>query len=68
MERRLAAIFATDVVGYSSLMANDEAVTLEALKAHRSDIFDPAVKQHHGRIVKLMDDGWNVSKGSNPGV
>ncbi|NNE21231.1 MAG: hypothetical protein HKN11_01340 [Rhizobiales bacterium] len=57
MERRLAAIFAADVVGYSSLMANNEAATLEALKAHRIQIFDPAVKKHRGRIVKLMGDG-----------
>lgn len=57
MDRRLAAIMAADVVGYSSLMADDEAATLEALKEHRIQIFDPAVKQHRGRIVKLMGDG-----------
>lgn len=57
MERRLAAILAADVVGYSSLMADNEAATLEALKEHRIQIFDPAVQKHRGRIVKLMGDG-----------
>ncbi len=57
MERRLAAILEADVVGYSSLMAENEAATLDALKTHRTDVFDPAVERHHGRIVKLMGDG-----------
>ena len=57
MQRRLAAIMAADVVGYSSLMANNEAATLTALKAHRVEVFDPAVERHKGRIVKLMGDG-----------
>ncbi len=57
MERRLAAILAADVVGYSKLMAEEEAGTLAALKAHRADIFDPLVAKHKGRIVKLMGDG-----------
>jgi adenylate cyclase len=57
LQRRLAAILAADVVGYSSLMANDEAATLSALKAHRLEVFDPAVARHKGRIVKLMGDG-----------
>ena len=57
MTRRLAAIFAADVVGYSKLMAEDEAGTLSALKAHRRDLFDPETAKHGGRIVKLMGDG-----------
>ncbi len=57
MERRLAAIFAADVVGYSRLMEHDEAGTLAALKAHRKQFIDPKVTEHHGRIVKLMGDG-----------
>jgi len=55
--RRLAAILAADVVGYSRIMQADEAGTLAALKARRRDILQPMVAQHHGRIVKLMGDG-----------
>jgi len=57
MARRLAAILAADVVGYSRLMAEDEAGTLAALKAHRRDLFDPETAKRGGRIVKLMGDG-----------
>ncbi len=57
MVRRLAAILAADVVGYSKLMAEDEAGTLAALKAHRAELFDPETARHNGRIVKLMGDG-----------
>ena len=57
MERRLAAILAADVVGYSRLMAADEAGTLAALKAHRKEFIEPKIAEHHGRIVKLMGDG-----------
>jgi TolB-like protein/class 3 adenylate cyclase/Tfp pilus assembly protein PilF len=57
MERRLAAILAADVVGYSRLMEQDEAWTMSALKARRHDILNPLVARHHGRIVKLMGDG-----------
>ena len=57
MQRRLAAILAADVVAYSRLMADDEAGTLAALKAHRSELIDPAVARHNGRMVKLMGDG-----------
>jgi len=60
MERRLTAILATDVVGYSRLMELDEAGTLAALKAHRQELIDPAIAEHHGRIVKLMGDGTLV--------
>ena len=55
--RRLAAIMAADVVGYSKLMAEDEAGTLAALKAHRSEVFDPETARRGGRIVKLIGDG-----------
>lgn len=55
--RRLAAILASDVVGYSRMIANDEAGTLAALKRHREIVFDPAVAQYSGRIVKLIGDG-----------
>ena len=54
MERRLAAIFAADVVGYSKLMTEDEETTLVQLKAHRAELFDPKIAEHNGRIVKLM--------------
>ncbi len=57
MERRLAAILATDVVGYSRLIRADEEGTLAALKALRADLIDPKIAEHHGRIVKLMGDG-----------
>ena len=55
--RRLAAILATDVVGYSRMMQADEAQTLAALKARRAKILQPLVARYHGRIVKLMGDG-----------
>jgi adenylate cyclase len=58
--RRLAAILAADVVGYSRMMGADEAGTLAALKRHRETLFDPAVAEHNGRIVKLMGDGTLV--------
>ena len=64
VERRLAAILAADVVGYSRLMGADEAGTLAALKRHRETIFDPAVAAHNGRIVKLIGDGTIVEFGS----
>ena len=57
MERRLAAILAADVVGYTRLMEADEAGTLAALKAHRKYLIDPKVAEHRGRVVKLMGDG-----------
>src|SRR5262249_32636712 len=57
MERRLAAILAADVVGYSRLMERDEAGTLAALKSRRANILQPTVSKHRGRIVKLMGDG-----------
>jgi adenylate cyclase len=57
MERRLAAIMATDVVGYTRLMEADEVGTLAALKSHREELIDPTIADHRGRIVKLMGDG-----------
>ena len=57
MERKLTAILAADVVGYSRLMGKDEAGTLAALKAYRSETIDPRIAEHGGRIVKLMGDG-----------
>jgi adenylate cyclase len=55
--RRLAAIVAADVAGYSRLMGADEEGTLERLKAHRAELIDPAIAAHHGRIVKTTGDG-----------
>jgi adenylate cyclase len=60
VERRLAAILAADVAGYSRLMGTDEVGTLAALKAHRREVVDPAIAQHHGRIVKTTGDGMLV--------
>ena len=57
VQRRLAAILAADVVAYSRLMNVDEISTLEALKAHRRELVDPAIASHHGRIVKTTGDG-----------
>jgi adenylate cyclase len=64
VERRLAAILATDVVGYSHLIEQDEAATLSTLKAIRRDVFDPLLSAHHGRTVKLMGDGAIAEFGS----
>jgi adenylate cyclase len=57
MERRLSAIFAADMVGYSRLMEADEVGTLQRQKAHRAEFIDPALEEFHGRIVKEMGDG-----------
>ncbi len=57
VQRRLAAILAADVVGYSRLIGEDEAGTLEALRAHREKLIEPKVAEHDGRVVKLMGDG-----------
>ena len=58
--RRLAAILAADVAGYSRLMGVDEEGTLERLKAHRRELIDPKIAEHHGRIVKTTGDGLLV--------
>ncbi|MER8530346.1 MULTISPECIES: adenylate/guanylate cyclase domain-containing protein [unclassified Mesorhizobium] len=60
MERRLSAILAADVVGYSRLMGLDEGGTLSALKTHRRDLVDGKIAEHQGRIVKLTGDGMLV--------
>ena len=60
MERKLAAILAADVVGYSRLMGADEAGTLARLKACEAEVIEPAVGGHGGRIVKRMGDGYLV--------
>ena len=57
VQRRLAAILAADVVGYSRLMGEDETGTLAALNAHRKEFIAPKTEEHGGRIVKLMGDG-----------
>ncbi len=60
MERRLAAILAADVVGYTRLMGDDEAGTFERLTALREQVVEPLIAQYRGRIVKLMGDGLLV--------
>src|SRR5438477_2027067 len=60
MERRLTAILAADVVGYSRLMGADEAGTLAALKTIRTDFIEGKIAEHQGRIVKLTGDGMLV--------
>ncbi|WP_428648845.1 tetratricopeptide repeat protein [Roseibium sp.] len=57
MERRLAAILAIDMIGYSRLMAADESGTLKRLKQHRSRLIDPRLAEYRGRIVKTTGDG-----------
>jgi adenylate cyclase len=57
VERRLAALLAADVVGYSYLMERVEAGTLARLKAHRKELIEPLVAEHRGRVVKLLGDG-----------
>jgi adenylate cyclase len=57
VERRLAAILAADVAGYSRLMGADDEGTLAALKSHRKELIDPKVSEHRGRIVKTTGDG-----------
>src|SRR5215470_14104876 len=56
-DRRLAAVLAADVAGYSRLMGADEEGTLARLKAHRRDLVDPKINEHRGRIVKTTGDG-----------
>jgi TolB-like protein/class 3 adenylate cyclase/Flp pilus assembly protein TadD len=64
VERRLAAIMAVDVVGYSRLMEVNEEGTLGALRQHRREFFEPTVAKHGGRIFKVMGDGFLVEFGS----
>src|SRR5258708_2186840 len=56
-QRKLAAIVAADVVGYSRLMGRDESGTLARLRMNRSERLDPALKKYGGRLVKLTGDG-----------
>ena len=60
VERRLAAILAADVAGYSRLIGADEEGTLSRLKALRAEVIDPKIAEHHGRIVKTTGDGLLV--------
>jgi len=60
VERKLAAILAADVAGYSRLMGADEEGTLTRLKAHRRELIDPKIAEHRGRIVKTTGDGLLV--------
>ena len=60
MERRLSAIMAADVVGYSRLMGANEVGTLTSLREHRAELIDPCIADHQGRIVKLTGDGMLV--------
>jgi class 3 adenylate cyclase len=65
--RRLAAILAADVVGYSRLMGADEVGTHERLKAHRRELIDPKISEHSGRIiVKTTGNGMLVEFASVP--
>jgi TolB-like protein/class 3 adenylate cyclase/Flp pilus assembly protein TadD len=57
VQRRLVAIFAADVAGYSRLMSADEEGTLAALTAHRNQLFEPTIAEYHGRIFKTTGDG-----------
>jgi class 3 adenylate cyclase/TolB-like protein len=63
-ERRLAAILAADIVGYSRLIEQDEATTLAAIRDLRREVIDPLLAEHHGRVVKLMGDGVIAEFGS----
>jgi adenylate cyclase len=62
--RRLAAILAADVAGYSRLIGADEGGTLQALKAIRSELIDPSLAAHNGRLVKTTGDGLLIEFGS----
>ena len=68
MERRLAAILAADVVGYSRLIRADEEGTIAAFKALQADLIDPTLREHQGRTVKLMGDGILVEFASVVGA
>jgi class 3 adenylate cyclase len=64
VERRLAAVLAADVVGYSRLMAGDEEGTLARLNVFRRQFLAPTIAEHRGRIVKRTDDGLLIEFGS----
>ena len=73
-QRRLSAILAADVVGYGRLMEQDETNTFDRLRAHRTELFEPEIAAHRGRVFKLMGDGllaeWlpNSERSTIPGV
>ena len=60
VSRKLAAILSADVVGFSRMMEADESGTLAALKAHRSELFDPKIASYHGRMVKTTGDSYLI--------
>jgi adenylate cyclase len=62
--RRLAAILAADIAGYSRLIGVDEGGTLQRLKAIRDELIDPMIATHHGRLVKTTGDGLLIEFGS----
>lgn len=64
MTRRLAAILAADVVGYSRLMGEDEAGTMSAIRSIWTDLFRPKIDRHHGRVVRIIGDGALAEFGS----
>ncbi len=68
VQRRLAAILAADVVGYSRMMSSDESATLSRLKSLRSEVFDPKIEQYGGRIFKTTGDGALAEFGSAVGA
>ena len=59
-QRRMAAILAADVVGYSKLMGEDEEGTHRRIKTLEREVVEPAVGQHHGRVVKTTGDGFLI--------
>lgn len=61
LDRKLLAILAADMAGYSKAMEADEAGTIARLRAVRTEVIDPAIARHHGRIIKLMGDGALVA-------
>src|SRR5437868_791508 len=60
MQRRVTAILAADIAGYSRLMGADDAGTLARLKAHRASLIDPKIAEYRGRLVKTTGDGMLV--------
>src|SRR5215472_6147261 len=64
LERRLAAILAADVVGYSRLVETNEAATLETFRVIKTELFDPTIAGHRGRLVKTTGDGFLAEFGS----
>ncbi len=63
VDRRLAAILAADVVGYSRLMEADESGTTARLKTHRAELIDPVIAKNNGRIIETTGDGMLVQCG-----